>query len=169
MLLTTHYMDEADVLGDRVGIMSRGKLQCLGSPTFLKRRFGSGYKLVCTMAHGALAKPAAPPPGAGAGAGAGAPAAEAVGGVTANIGASSLGDHPLVEKVLAAARASVPGAFLATAESSASTRVLVLPFDASGSFGKLFRDLDGRLAELQVRGGRRGARTPQPRTRGPHW
>jgi ATP-binding cassette, subfamily A (ABC1), member 3 len=23
MLLTTHYMDEADVLGDRVGIMSR--------------------------------------------------------------------------------------------------------------------------------------------------
>jgi len=49
MLLTTHYMDEADVLGDRVGIMSRGHLRCLGSPTFLKKEFGSGYKLCCTM------------------------------------------------------------------------------------------------------------------------
>jgi ATP-binding cassette subfamily A (ABC1) protein 3 len=31
MLLTTHYMDEADVLGDRVGIMSLGQMQCMGS------------------------------------------------------------------------------------------------------------------------------------------
>ena len=31
ILLTTHYMDEADVLGDRIGIMSLGALQCLGS------------------------------------------------------------------------------------------------------------------------------------------
>jgi ATP-binding cassette subfamily A (ABC1) protein 3 len=31
ILLTTHYMDEADVLGDRIGIMSAGQLQCLGS------------------------------------------------------------------------------------------------------------------------------------------
>lgn len=32
MLLTTHYMDEADVLGDYVGIMSHGELKCMGSP-----------------------------------------------------------------------------------------------------------------------------------------
>jgi ATP-binding cassette subfamily A (ABC1) protein 3 len=31
ILLTTHYMDEADILGDRIGIMSLGQLQCLGS------------------------------------------------------------------------------------------------------------------------------------------
>ena len=36
ILLTTHFMDEADYLGDRIGIMSQGRLQCLGSPVFLK-------------------------------------------------------------------------------------------------------------------------------------
>ena len=46
MLLTTHYMDEADVLGDRVAIMSLGKLECLGTTQSLKRTYGSGYKLI---------------------------------------------------------------------------------------------------------------------------
>ena len=45
IILTTHYMDEADVLGDRIGIMCKGTLQCLGSSLFLKNRFGVGYKL----------------------------------------------------------------------------------------------------------------------------
>ena len=45
ILLTTHYMDEADVLGDRIGIMSAGKVVCLGSSLFLKNRYGAGYKL----------------------------------------------------------------------------------------------------------------------------
>ena len=40
VILTTHYMDEADVLGDRIGIMCKGSLQCLGSSLFLKNRFG---------------------------------------------------------------------------------------------------------------------------------
>jgi ATP-binding cassette subfamily A (ABC1) protein 3 len=46
MLLTTHYMDEADVLGDRVGIMSLGQMQCVGSTQFLKNTYGAGYKLI---------------------------------------------------------------------------------------------------------------------------
>ncbi|CAD7090834.1 unnamed protein product [Hermetia illucens] len=37
ILLTTHFMDEADVLGDRIAIMSGGKLQCSGTPFFLKK------------------------------------------------------------------------------------------------------------------------------------
>lgn len=45
IILTTHYMDEADVLGDRIGIMVRGELKCIGSPLFLKNRFGIGYKI----------------------------------------------------------------------------------------------------------------------------
>merc|ERR1712185_818628 len=45
MLLTTHYMDEADVLGDRIAIMARGRLRCVGSGRFLKRHFGKGYLL----------------------------------------------------------------------------------------------------------------------------
>ena len=45
VLLTTHFMDEADYLGDRIGIMAEGKLKCLGSPLFLKTKFGIGYSL----------------------------------------------------------------------------------------------------------------------------
>jgi ATP-binding cassette subfamily A (ABC1) protein 3 len=45
ILLTTHYMDEADILGDRIGIMAEGKLICVGSSMFLKNRFGVGYNL----------------------------------------------------------------------------------------------------------------------------
>ena len=45
ILLTTHYMDEADVLGDRIGIMAKGRVVSLGSSIFLKNRYGAGYKL----------------------------------------------------------------------------------------------------------------------------
>ncbi len=40
ILLTTHYMEEADVLSDRIVIMAKGKVYCDGSPMFLKRQFG---------------------------------------------------------------------------------------------------------------------------------
>ena len=43
ILLTTHYMDEADILGDRIGVMHQGKMTCLGSSMFLKNKFGVGY------------------------------------------------------------------------------------------------------------------------------
>ncbi|KAL8611831.1 hypothetical protein ACOMHN_041293 [Nucella lapillus] len=46
ILLTTHYMDEADVLGDRIAIMSQGVVRCCGSSLFLKKLFGAGYHLV---------------------------------------------------------------------------------------------------------------------------
>ncbi|CAK63379.1 unnamed protein product (macronuclear) [Paramecium tetraurelia] len=45
IVLTTHFMDEADFLGDRIGIMGEGKLQCSGSSVFLKNQFGNGYNL----------------------------------------------------------------------------------------------------------------------------
>lgn len=45
IVLTTHSMEEADVLGDCIGIMARGQLQCLGSAIHLKQKFGSGYWL----------------------------------------------------------------------------------------------------------------------------
>ncbi|XP_042639274.1 phospholipid-transporting ATPase ABCA3-like [Orycteropus afer afer] len=46
ILLTTQYMDEADVLGDRIAIMVRGTLQCCGSSIFLKQIYGVGYHIV---------------------------------------------------------------------------------------------------------------------------
>lgn len=45
IVLTTHFMDEADYLGDRIGIMGQGKLICCGSSVYLKNRFGIGYNL----------------------------------------------------------------------------------------------------------------------------
>jgi ABC-type multidrug transport system ATPase subunit len=43
IVLTTHFMDEADLLGDRIAIMAKGRIQCVGSSLFLKNRYGVGY------------------------------------------------------------------------------------------------------------------------------
>ncbi|CAK4359342.1 unnamed protein product [Aphanomyces euteiches] len=43
VVLTTHFMDEADILGDRIAIMAEGELRCCGSSLFLKNRCGAGY------------------------------------------------------------------------------------------------------------------------------
>ncbi|TRY81063.1 hypothetical protein TCAL_04547 [Tigriopus californicus] len=48
VILTTHFMEEADVLGDRIAIMAKGRVQCYGSSLFLKRAYGSGYRLTMT-------------------------------------------------------------------------------------------------------------------------
>ena len=40
MVLTTHFMDEADLLGDRIAIMANGVVQCCGSSLFLKNKYG---------------------------------------------------------------------------------------------------------------------------------
>jgi len=47
VVLTTHFMDEAEILGDRVAIMAEGRLCVCGSSLFLKAHFGAGYRLTC--------------------------------------------------------------------------------------------------------------------------
>jgi ATP-binding cassette, subfamily A (ABC1), member 3 len=47
ILLSTHFMLEADVLGDRIAIVANGMLKAIGTPFFLKKQFGVGYHLVC--------------------------------------------------------------------------------------------------------------------------
>lgn len=39
VILTTHFMDEADFLGDRIGIMGDGILKCCGSSVYLKNKY----------------------------------------------------------------------------------------------------------------------------------
>ena len=41
-------MDEADILGDRIAIISQGKLQCCGSSLFLKGHYSNGYYVTLT-------------------------------------------------------------------------------------------------------------------------
>jgi ATP-binding cassette, subfamily A (ABC1), member 3 len=45
ILVTTHYMEEADVLSDKIAIMGNGELIAYGTSLFLKREFGDGYTI----------------------------------------------------------------------------------------------------------------------------
>lgn len=45
IVLSTHYMDEADILSDRVAIISQGRLCFVGTPLAFKRRLSAGYRL----------------------------------------------------------------------------------------------------------------------------
>ncbi|BES94947.1 ATP-Hypothetical protein cassette sub-family A member [Nesidiocoris tenuis] len=45
IVISTHDMEEADVLADRIAIMANGSLKCAGSTVFLKQKYGFGYRL----------------------------------------------------------------------------------------------------------------------------
>ena len=40
VILTTHFLEEADILSDRIAIMANGRLQASGTPNFLKQQAG---------------------------------------------------------------------------------------------------------------------------------
>ncbi|KAG5675808.1 hypothetical protein PVAND_005680 [Polypedilum vanderplanki] len=52
ILLSTHYLDEAEVLGDRIAIMTEGRLRTCGSSFYLKKKFGTGYRLTTVKKEG---------------------------------------------------------------------------------------------------------------------
>ena len=54
--MSTHHMDEADIIGDRIVIIHLGKLVCSGSPMFLKAEYGSGYHLTLASHNNTEAK-----------------------------------------------------------------------------------------------------------------
>ena len=49
VILTTHCMDEAEVLCGRVGVVVRGQMCCLGTSQHLKNKFGRGYEVSIRM------------------------------------------------------------------------------------------------------------------------
>jgi len=61
IFLTTHYMDEADILADRKLILSHGKIRCLGTSLYLKNHFNMQYSLdietsSCNQVHQVVEK-----------------------------------------------------------------------------------------------------------------
>ena len=46
VMLTTHYLEEAEVLADRVAIMDHGKIVAMGSTAEIESKFGSGQRMV---------------------------------------------------------------------------------------------------------------------------
>ena len=49
ILLTTHSMEEAEILADRIAIMNLGEIMCVGSALRLKNKFGDGYRLTVSV------------------------------------------------------------------------------------------------------------------------
>ncbi|GAM17764.1 hypothetical protein SAMD00019534_009390 [Acytostelium subglobosum LB1] len=52
IIMTTHFMEEAELIGESIGIMSNGKLRCCGTSLQLKSEFGLGYILSFTLNGG---------------------------------------------------------------------------------------------------------------------
>ena len=59
ILLTTHYMDEAATLCDRVGVVDRGRLIALGTPAELIASLGTAHLIEVRLSDGAATPPAA--------------------------------------------------------------------------------------------------------------
>jgi ATP-binding cassette subfamily A (ABC1) protein 3 len=45
VILTTHSMEEAEALSTRLVIMAKGNFRCIGTPQYIKCKFGEGYEL----------------------------------------------------------------------------------------------------------------------------
>ncbi|PHH66544.1 hypothetical protein CDD81_7019 [Ophiocordyceps australis] len=56
LIMTTHFLDEADYLADEIAVLSEGRLRAVGSSVQLKEAFGGGYR-VRVDAAGAAAVP----------------------------------------------------------------------------------------------------------------
>ena len=61
LIFTTHLMEEADNLADRIGILAEGNLQCIGTQIHLKRKFGEGFRISCIFSITAPTAPATSP------------------------------------------------------------------------------------------------------------
>jgi ABC-type multidrug transport system ATPase subunit len=45
IVLSTHSMEEADSVGDKIAILALGRLRAIGTPMHLKQRYGMGYSV----------------------------------------------------------------------------------------------------------------------------
>ncbi|KAF0853028.1 mitochondrial ABC transporter A family member 7-like [Andalucia godoyi] len=57
LVLTTHSMEEADALSDRIAIMNHGKLVAIGHAEHLKTTYGEGYRLATTVSNASVNEP----------------------------------------------------------------------------------------------------------------
>ncbi|NXI48256.1 ABCA1 protein, partial [Galbula dea] len=147
IILSTHYMDEAELLGDRTAIISQGQLCCCGSPLFLKARLGTGYHLT-------LVKRERLGVGGSTSIGPGPtkkrPPAWGPGHCSSCPGFPALPVPPDVAQLSALIQKLVPSSRLV--EDIGHEVHFVLPYSGAkdGAFGDLFRELDSRLGELGI-------------------
>ncbi|XP_030651874.1 phospholipid-transporting ATPase ABCA7 isoform X2 [Nomascus leucogenys] len=141
LILSTHHLDEAELLGDRVAVVAGGRLCCCGSPLFLRRHLGSGYYLRLVKARLPLITNEKAD-------------TDMEGSVDTRQEKKngSQGSRVGTPQLLALVQHCVPGAQLV--EELPHELVLVLPYTGAhdGSFATLFQELDARLAELRLTG-----------------
>jgi ABC-type multidrug transport system ATPase subunit len=141
MLLTTHFMDEADILGSRVAVLQKGRLQCIGTPMYLKQRFGAGYVLTLALSGNAGGSTSSDDEVF-----ASAPNT-AVHGVSATVGTITLSKR---DEILSFVRSIVPSASLRSANGHEVE--VQLPIDAAHSFAALFASLQTKLKDFGISG-----------------
>ncbi|XP_071433900.1 phospholipid-transporting ATPase ABCA7 isoform X2 [Pithys albifrons albifrons] len=148
IILSTHYMDEAELLGDRTAIISQGQLCCCGSPLFLKARLGTGYHLTLVKRERS---------GTGGNTGTVPSITKKDGSDSEHSSDTGLGSERGSETITvdvaqlsALIQKLVPGSRLV--EDIGHEVIFVLPYSGArdGAFGELFRELDARLGELGV-------------------
>ncbi|XP_013360552.1 PREDICTED: ATP-binding cassette sub-family A member 7 isoform X2 [Chinchilla lanigera] len=141
LILSTHHLDEAELLGDRVAMVAGGRLCCCGSPLFLRRHLGSGYYLTLVKSPPSLAT-----------------REEGDSDWKDRLGTAqkhepdsqdSTADAP---QLLSLVRCWVPGAQLV--EELPHELVLAMPYEGAqdGSFARLFQELDRQLGTLRLAG-----------------
>uniref|UniRef100_A0A8P4GKC1 P-type phospholipid transporter n=1 Tax=Dicentrarchus labrax TaxID=13489 RepID=A0A8P4GKC1_DICLA len=161
IILSTHHMDEADILGDRIAIISHGKLCCVGSSLYLKNQLGTGYYLTLVKKE--------PEPSLSSCRNSSSTVSfskkeecASVSSSDAGLGsehekngpAASICDvpfiHPDVSLVSGLILCHVPAARLV--EDLGHELTYVLPYSAAkdGAFVKLFKDLDLKLPDLGI-------------------
>ncbi|GAB4821282.1 hypothetical protein N2152v2_008328 [Parachlorella kessleri] len=154
IILTTHSMEEADLLADRIAIMAEGRLAAEGTSLDLKSRYGVGYTLTLARSQSiasnlhALAQrtPSAQSLGSLKGAaGEGGSDGSPLGGASPRAGPGGSSTSALAALV----KEHVAGAQLLT--DSAGEVAFRLPREASPCFPALLRGVEARAGELGVR------------------
>ncbi|XP_074490769.1 phospholipid-transporting ATPase ABCA1 isoform X1 [Sebastes fasciatus] len=155
IILSTHYMDEAELLGDRIAIISQGKLCCCGSPLFLKSRLGSGYYLTVVKREGLdTSTPSSTGTSICTSTSISAnklpPLKDSESSMSEDTGLGSEENGSYLAALLSLAQQHVPGARLV--EESGREAVINLPQTAAkdSSLGVFLSELDQRLTELGI-------------------
>ena len=126
ILLTTHFMDEADILGDRIAIMSKGQLRCCGSPLYLKSKYGSGYNFVLTKRKADMSTVDAQQQG----------------------NSQLEQDAVISQRIIEIVQQRIAGAELTS--NINSEIAFILPATQTGRFAELFETLEKRKQELNI-------------------
>uniref|UniRef100_A0AAY5L1X1 P-type phospholipid transporter n=1 Tax=Esox lucius TaxID=8010 RepID=A0AAY5L1X1_ESOLU len=135
IILSTHHMDEADILGDRIAIISHGKLCCVGSSLFLKNQLGTGYYLTLVKKNPEPSLSSCPA------------TIETAKAASICESASVAPDASMISSLIFK---HVPAARMV--EDLGHELTYVLPYGAAkdGAFVELFKDMDDRLPDMGI-------------------